>query len=280
MPRFFSQPVMELTQARTSVRTYKEENLEPELRQKLADYMASAEGINGSPVRLLLLDRDIVPNGAKMGTYGMIKGARHYIAAMVKKGDNAALVELGFLLEKVVLFAGSLGLGTVWLGGTFNKGQFAKAAQLSENEILPIVMPVGYPAENRSLLERMMRKTTGAVNRMEWKELFFDGETLKMLSESDAGEYKDALEAVRLAPSAMNAQPWRVIRQENSFLFYKTSRHAQTGFDMHLVDMGIALCHFELAAREAGLEGNWTFEQEEQSPMPANYEFIAAWQSK
>ena len=31
--------------------------------------------------------------------------------------------------------------------------------------------------------------------------------------------------------------------------------------DLQRVDMGIAMCHFELAARERGLAGRWVVEQ-------------------
>jgi nitroreductase len=279
MTQYFSKPIEELIKARKSVRTYRDENLEPELKQKLINYMSGVEGINGKPVRLVMIDKETASNGARIGTYGVIKGARHYIAALTSKGDAAALVGLGYKLEKVVLFAASLGLGTVWLGGTFSKGEFAKAAEIKDGEILPIVSPVGYIADKKSVVERIMRNVAGSANRKEWKDLFFDGEPAKPLDEAGAGAYKNALEAVRLAPSASNSQPWRVVRRDGRFSFYEVSKLAQMGFDMHLIDMGIALCHFELAAREAGLEGSWAFEQSSPS-APDKYMFIAEWRIK
>ena len=49
-------------------------------------------------------------------------------------------------MESLILYATSLGLGTCWIGGTFKKGQFAKAIDLKGDEILPIVLPIGYEA--------------------------------------------------------------------------------------------------------------------------------------
>ena len=52
---------------------------------------------------------------------------------------------------------------------------------------------------------------------------------------------------VRLAPSAVNKQPWRVVADSKGFHFYL---QRSKGFnregrpDMQQVDMGIALCHF------------------------------------
>ena len=41
------------------------------------------------------------------------------------------------------------------------------------------------------------------------------------------------------------------------------------------VDMGIALCHFEAAARESGIPGNWT----EAKPAfePGKMEYVLSW---
>lgn len=68
------------------------------------------------------------------------------------------LIALGYSLEKVIIYCTSLGLGTVWLGGTFNKGNFAKAVNLKENEILPIVSPVGYEGGKKSLFAKVVGK--------------------------------------------------------------------------------------------------------------------------
>ena len=60
---------------------------------------------------------------------------------------------------------------------------------------------------------------------------------------------------VRLGPSAVNKQPWRVVVTENAAHFYlKRARGFGGGvLDMQKIDVGIALCHFDLAAKEAGL---------------------------
>ncbi|WP_242961363.1 nitroreductase family protein, partial [Clostridium beijerinckii] len=61
------------------------------------------------------------------------KGTSTFIVSSISKSDNA-LVDLGYLLERAVLYATDLNLGTCWLGGTFNKGQFAEVMELKDNE--------------------------------------------------------------------------------------------------------------------------------------------------
>ena len=65
--------------------------------------------------------------------------------------------ELGYEMESLVLYATSMGLGTCWLGGTFKKGQFAKAMEVGEGEVLPIVLPIGYANEKKSFIDKTMR---------------------------------------------------------------------------------------------------------------------------
>ena len=182
------------------------------------------------------------------------------------------------LFEKLVLYATSLGLGTCWLGGTFNRGAFASAMEMKENEIFPIVSPIGYPAQKKSMLEQIMRKTTKADARLPWKELFFKNDLHTVLLEKEAGEYAFPLEMLRQAPSAVNKQPWRVIAEGDRFHFYE--KHSATteavGVDMHRIDVGIGICHFHLAALEQGLQGH--FERNEpQFHMPKDMMYIVSW---
>jgi hypothetical protein len=82
-----------------------------------------------------------------------------------------------------------------------------------------------------------------------------------------------------LGPSASNKQPWRVIRDDRAFHFFlcRNPGYEITGFDLQLNDMGIARCHFELSAHEAGLAGNW--QVLENVMGPAGWEYITSWQT-
>jgi hypothetical protein len=41
--------------------------------------------------------------------------------------------------------------------------------------------------------------------------------------------------------------------------------------------MGIAMCHFELAARESGLHGEWRREAPEIDPLPSGTTYTVSW---
>ena len=57
------------------------------------------------------------------------------------------LEDYGYCLERAVLAATDLGLGTCWLGGTFNKSSFARKIDIAEGEVMPAVIAMGYPTE-------------------------------------------------------------------------------------------------------------------------------------
>lgn len=272
----FTKPITELISARHSVRTYVPGRMPPDEVQQLRDYLAAVNGLGESRVRLRLVDSGESAEGARVGTYGVIRGADHYIVPVVPAGDSAALVQLGYRLEKAALFAVSLGLGTCWLGGTFTRGAFARLVDLQAFNILPAVMAVGVPAERPRLFDRLMHAVPGSGGRREWYELFFDGDASHALGRQQAGTFAGPLEMVRLAPSSMNTQPWRVIRDGNTFRFYGYSSGSPLP-DVCRIDVGIAMCHFDLAAQEAGLSGEFSLEPTDEDYSLPHLTFISKW---
>ena len=45
--------------------------------------------------------------------------------------------------------------------------------------------------------------------------------------------------------------------------------------DLQRIDLGIAMCHFQLAAQELGLPGEWAVAEPQLPDTPANYEYIS-----
>jgi hypothetical protein len=246
---------------RTSQRSYLNIPLRREHRKQLEEFIAQhTDNPFNVNVRMKVVDHKSPAHKVKLGTYGVISGARTFIAGAMERTGND-MEGFGYCFERVVLFAQGLGLGTCWLGGTFSRGAFAQVMDLRENEIVPCVSPVGYPREKRTLRDTFTRYFAGSKNRKPWTEIFFNGNFQTALTAEAAGAYQDVLEMVRLAPSASNKQPWRILRNEDGFNFYLQhagkALSAIFGFDMQKIDLGIAMYHFEAMAREKGLPGQW-----------------------
>jgi len=217
-----------------------------------------------------------------LGTYGVIKNAQIFLVGRIQNG-HMALEDYGYCKEKLILQATKLGLGTCWLGGTFQISRFAQAIGLQEGELLPTVSPVGYPAQQKSFTERMMRWGAGSDNRNPWSDIFFAGNFSQPLTPAQAGKYAEALENLRLAPSASNKQPWRILRNaaQNNFHFYLSNAFGFNylrNFSLHDIDLGIAMCHFALTVQETGLKGKWQIDAA--APKEKSLDYIVTWQDE
>lgn len=282
-----SRPVAEVIRMRSSWRAYEPRPIAPKLRALLATFLkAHHEGVFGNRVRLAL--HEVEPPDflqlRRSGTYGMIKGARHYlIGAVERAADN--MEDFGFCFERAILKCTDLGLGTCWLGGTLNRSIFGQRIGTQPSEIVPAVSPVGYATRRRALVDRVIRMGAGSHKRRSWSKLFFQTTFGEPLSEAAAGRFRQPLELLRLAPSASNQQPWRVVRTDRGDYHFFLQRNAMyrskllriPDVDLQRIDLGIAMCHFAISAQEAGLEGGW----ERCSPMvdglPAHTRYVVSW---
>lgn len=264
--------VIEQIKKRRSVRTFDGQIVDEHLKEMLSSYAADIENPFDIPVEFKFLDAK--ENGL---TCPVVTGTELYVGGKVENVPNAN-VAFGYSFEVFVLLAQSMGIGTVWLGGTMNRTAFEAAMELRDNEMMPCASPVGYVAKKMSMREVMMRKAIKADERLPFEELFFDGSMDTPLTAKKAGQLAIPLEMVRLAPSAVNKQPWRVIVEDREIHFYlKRSKGVgkEVKLDMQMIDMGIALCHFELAAKERGLKTE--FVQKAPDIIPEGVEYIATY---
>lgn len=126
-----------------------------------------------------------------------------------------------------------------------------------------------------------MKATAGSKKRKPWNKLFFNKSLDHPITEEEAGSYAAPLEMVRLAPSASNKQPWRIVKNDNYwhfFLDYSKLINKAIGYDIQRIDIGIAMCHFELTALQEGLSGKWTIDKSRpEIKGTENLHYITSW---
>jgi hypothetical protein len=269
---FFSKPIQEIISERKSIRTYKDILIPENEKSSIKDFInLNTQTPFNSEIRFKIVETGEFDRN-QLGTYGMISGAKNFIAGAVKKDavlDGKILIaqekfiDYGFALEKIILFLTDAFFGTCWLGGTFNKTGFSKKINVGTDEIIPAVTPFGHGSQRRALVDRMIRGVAGSKFRKKSSELFFKNDFLTPLSIDETGIYAKPLEMIRIAPSASNKQPWRILKDKNGKFFHfflqRTKNYPKIpfGVDMQMIDMGIAMCHFELTCRELEIEGIW-----------------------
>ncbi len=260
--------VVQTITRRFSCRTYSGEPIDEAARGNLAEAAAAARtGPFGSRLRFLLAAATAEDSGAlkRLGTYGTIRGATAFMLGAAEP-RGLYLEDFGYAMEKLILYATDMDLGTCWLGGFFTRGSFSRRIGAARGERIPAVAAVGRILAPETAREGIMRRSVGGSRRKEWGELFHDGGFDAALTREAAGAYASPLEMARWAPSASNRQPVRIVRSGASWHFYirrtpgYLPRFARTltGIeDLQRVDSGISMCHFELTAREQGLSGRW-----------------------
>ena len=284
---FYRRPVTEIIQQRYSCRTYLDKPIAEDKCQQLADFLFSLKcGPLGASARFALVaateqDRNSLRG---LGTYGFIQGATGFIVGAVQPTEKN-LEDYGYLMERAILFATDVGLGTCWLGGTFTQSSFAKKISATRNEKMPAVTSIGYIADPDRSKDRI-RKSAGSDHRLPWENLFFHKRFGETLTRDEAGAFAVPLEMVRFGPSASNKQPWRIIQDGNAWHFYmQRTKGYGDGLtfkllrlaDLQRVDMGIAMCHFELTAHELGLKGQWTIQEPEIEKPDRLTEYTISW---
>ncbi len=264
--------ITEAIMARRSVRTYNGEALDNITASKIADYIATLQAPFGAGCRIRLVRTAATDQPVRLGTYGAIRGAADYLALIVR-GD-APLTQEGaaYVFEQAVLYCTSLGLGTCWLAGFFDRGGFKKQLSLGPGERLRSVSPVGHAAEKPHRSISTLMNGGKPTPRKPFGETFFDGTFGNPLTPQAAGIYALPLEMVRRAPSANNKQSWRVVLEtgRGALHFYKAP---SMGYES--LDAGIALCHFAETCRQEGIAGH--YEILHGAPSAPKVSYVASW---
>ena len=260
----------DIVKSRKSVRTFEPKPLTEQHKKDIEEYIKGIENPFNIPVEFVFLDAK--EHGLSSP---VLSGKQMYVTGKVEKKPYAD-VAFGYSFEKLVLYAWTLGMGTVWIGGTMKRELFENAAGVKDGEMMPCISPLGYPAKKRSVKEIMMRKGIGADSRISAEKLFFKDEWGQALIVDD--DMADILEMVRWAPSAVNKQPWRIIVKDGVYHFYEKKDKGYVNDavgDMQKIDVGIALCHFTMGLEEKGKQAEVVINDPKIS-IPEDAEYIAS----
>ncbi|MDO5111073.1 MAG: nitroreductase family protein [Clostridia bacterium] len=200
----------------------------------------TAKMLSGDDVRLVMGEDARVFKPIFLGG-GKVKGTPCF-AALIYTGDD--LLRCGYIGESFILECTALGLGTCWLGGSYKKGVATAHIKVNKDERMAAVIAFGKPGE--SYVGRP-RKTLAALTGLSQEALIELPEWQQL-----------ALSCARLAPSAVNGQPWEFRVEGESISVVRTG--ANFGFGR--LDQGIAMLHVELGAAHGGMSGSWAVKED------------------
>ena len=173
------------------------------------------------------------------GLRSQIKGTDVYAVIVAKQGTPMEIE--GFMGEALVLEATAMGLGTCWLGAGFYADVITRNVDLQNDEAVHCVIALG-KCDMPAFAPK--RKSV---------------EKLCDLSEAQLGDLgawqKEAVLAARVAPSAVNMQPWKIVAEKMSVSilepeFVLIKKYAP-------LDRGICMLHAAVGAFKAGRKATW-----------------------
>ncbi len=180
--------------------------------------------VNDIKVKFEIVER--AKTTAKRGEYCLI---------IYSENKTNYLLNAGYLLEQMDLFLASHDIGVCWYG-------LAKLKEPQAGELDYVIMLAfgkSRPQDFRKCASDFKRKSTEVI----W-----------------SGEFdSDVVDAVRLAPSACNTQPWRIVSEGTQIKVYRNTKiksfipASKLPF-YNSIDTGISLCFLEIALSHKGYE--------------------------
>jgi nitroreductase len=201
-----------------------------------------------------------------VGSYGKVKGAPAFIAFIGNMNSASVQEEVGYTGEGVILEASALGLNTCWVAGFFKPDSVASLVEIKSNERVLAVTPVGYARRFESLEEKLMTGFGRTHRRVPISRL------ISSLAQDSLLEWiRASIQAARLAPSAVNRQPWGFDVQDGGITVYVRTGGPEFSVSKRL-DCGIAMLHIEVTALNRGVRGDWQFLK---APQVARFNALA-----
>ena len=211
---------------RRSVRAYKAEAINVATLADLRAYMNQLVPlIPGAKVEGRIIPTD-------HGNYWQ-KWKTPYFIAIFSDGSDDALINVGFMYQQLDLYAQSLGLGSL-----------TDEEPVPEGMKLAVMMAIGIPDD-------VPERTAADFKRKVMTEI--------------ADQPDNRLEALRLAPSATNSQPWYVTHDGDTLHIWREELgliKQRTLGRMNKIDMGIGLCHLYVENKDT-----FRFWREENPPV-------------
>lgn len=240
---------------RASIRSYADRPVDPALLEQLIDLAHTADHLTDSPPRIQLISgtdgvKDVLT--FMIGSYGLVQNAPHLLVGVMPTESDRGRIDLGYVLEQVVLEATRLELGTCWITGSYDAEKAGDAVALQPGEVAAAVCALGHPTEEGygQLHSKIVRRLAGGHRRKPLTDIVFSERWGRSWSPEEADPaLVSILEHARLAPSAHNAQPWRFV--------VEADRISLSVVKPMFIDAGIVMSHVTLATPGANREGEW-----------------------
>lgn len=195
-------------------------------------------------VRFELVVDDSGPFNSFLKSYGMFRNVKNYIACVVDHDYAHYLERAGYYGEKLLMNAFCLGLGTCFIGGTYNKDKVTARIRIGE-ELLYIIA-IGYESDKKASITAQLTQYISHIRKLDYKDYLVTDLTMDECF-SAFPLLRDGIEAIACSPSALNKRPTRINIRRTTNEGYKLSLCVPEQNKHQLIDLGIAMYNFQVA---------------------------------
>ena len=190
----------------------------------------------------------------KVNYYGYVLNDIGCILALIPRNLSnelkyKSMVDAAFKAQIAVMELSRNKIGTVWIGGTFNRQQ--AGIDFPDYEIVCCI-PYGNESPNITQIARNLMKSVRSDTRKPFEQLFYNVQEMKSYTEAESGDLLPMFMALRSGPTAINQQGW-------SFAVDGKEMHVYYDDALNYIepDTGIALGNIALLVKENGIEPNF-----------------------
>lgn len=195
-----------------------------------------------------------------LGAYGRLLSPPHFLVPYMI-GEEHLLEDLGYRTQQLVMQMLLLDLGACYIGSLGRETTLRARFILRRDARLGAIVIFGRPATGLGdrAVNGMLRRVAGSTHRLPASEIFFN----KSFDKPSAPPESVAriIEAARMAPSALNAQPWRFLWRKGELFLFTLRENPRYGKgvlqDYRLFDAGLCMAAVRLALKALGQPGSW-----------------------
>ena len=254
-----------------SVRSFKDEAIDEKVFNEIKDFVLSSKVlVPGIEIGIKFFEKEEIFNkiNGLAGYEGFLVDAPYYMV-MVSEDKPHYTANAGYIGEKARLKATDLGVDSCWI--TFNDGdKILENIGADLGKKLVALIAFGHAKEAK---KKMINPTKSGENysKSEMAKAFDAPSERKAIEEIvymdkwgqavdlDALEERallDAFSYVRLAPSALNRQPWRFIVDGGKVVLVVDEAELGSGYEGR-IDSGIAMLYFGAVIDATLLDSKW-----------------------
>ena len=195
-----------------------------------------------------------------LGAYGRLLSPPHYLVPYLV-GQDHPLTDLGYRVQQLAVRLTGLGIGPCFVGSLGREQDVVARFKLPAKARIGAFLIFGWPATSLGgrAVNSIIRIASGATNKLSAEQIFLDGSFANAVA--PPSDLAPLVEAARNAPSAVDAQPWRLLWQGGRlYLFVKRQNLRYGGGprgEYRLHDGGTCMANVSLALEALGRAGRW-----------------------